>query len=247
MKGLGCMTESDIIQASTDSLNSTDIKAVQVKESDSRVNTVSFDTKQFRAPVNIKGKALFFNDVCRSVTNVTVKDAPYQMDDDSLISAFEEYSEVVRNRGCCGVVKDTKIQIGTRYLGLYDTNELILTVEDQDCKKEMVCRFSAMTGHIESRCKSHQELEDKEMYGEYYNDIREGRIDKPGGVKPDEGDRNRNKIEEKIATSTPDDPELIQNENKPNHTPILGDSNVRNYKPPQDSYIQGLRTCLLKA
>ena len=168
------MTESDIIQASTDSRNSTDIKAVQVKESDSRVTTVSFDTKQFWAPVNIKGKALFFNDVCRPVTNVTVKDAPYQMDDESLISAFEEYGEVMRNRGCRGVVKDTKIQTGTRYLGLYDTNELIptiITVEDQDCKKEMVCQFSAMTGHIESRCKSHQELEDKEMYGEYYNDI----------------------------------------------------------------------------
>ena len=46
------------------------------------------------------------------------------MDDDSLISAFDEYGEVVRKSVRRGAVKNTNIQTGTRYLGLYDANEI---------------------------------------------------------------------------------------------------------------------------
>ena len=95
-----------------------------------------------------------------------------------------------------------------------------------------------MPGHIESRCDSRQELEDKEKYGKYYNDIREGRMgylqtakktnggdNKPGGATPDEGDRNKNRVEEITANDTPDDtkeaPELKQNKKNKKISPFL--------------------------
>ena len=45
-KGFGRVTEGNVIKALTDSLHSTDIKAVQVTESDCRVTTRSIDAKQ---------------------------------------------------------------------------------------------------------------------------------------------------------------------------------------------------------
>ena len=103
---------------------------------------------------------MMFNDVCHSVTNVTVKDAPYEMNDDSLMSAFEKYGEVVRKSTRRGVVKGTSIQTGTRYLGRYDANEIIptiITVEDFELRvfcdnSRTECKHCSLKSYPHYKC-----------------------------------------------------------------------------------------------
>ena len=78
-------------------MNTSDIRAIQITEDSCRVTTASIAVKQQLAlsPLTIKDKVLTLSDVCRSVTNVTVKDAPYEMPDDEVIAALADYGNVV--------------------------------------------------------------------------------------------------------------------------------------------------------
>ena len=101
-------------------MNTSDIRAIQITEDSCRVTTASFAVKQQLAlsPLTIKDKVLTLSDVCGSVTNVTVKDAPYEMPDDEDISALADYGNVVEGSIRRGKVKQTNIKNGTRYLAL---------------------------------------------------------------------------------------------------------------------------------
>ena len=126
-RGLGRLTESEIVKILSVRVNTSDIRAIQTTEDSCRVTTASIAVKQQLAlpPLTIKDKVLTLSDVCRSVTNVTVKDAPYEMLDDEVIAALADYGNVVEGSIRRGKVKHTNIENGTRYLALDDAKKII--------------------------------------------------------------------------------------------------------------------------
>ena len=70
------------------------------------------------------------SDVCRSLTNVTVKDAPYEMPDDEVIAALglADYGNVVEGSIRRGKVKQTSIENGTTYLAWTTQRKLFLAI-----------------------------------------------------------------------------------------------------------------------
>ena len=60
-------------------------------------------------------------DVDKNVTNVTIKDAPYELDDLFLIEYLRQYGEVVEHSMKRGKVKGTDTETGTRYVQLVNS------------------------------------------------------------------------------------------------------------------------------
>ena len=103
-RGLGRLTESEI---QSKKVNTSDIRTIQITEDSCRVTTASIAVKQQLALslLTIKDKVLTLSDVCCSLTNVTVKDAPYEMPDDEVLAALADFGNVVEGSIRRGKVK----------------------------------------------------------------------------------------------------------------------------------------------
>ena len=98
---------------------------------------VSAKQRLISSTITIKNKELSLNDVDRSITHVTVKDAPYEMNDMVVTSALAAYAEVVKCSIRRGKVKDSEIETGTQYMSLYDAKDIVpstVTVGDFDLR-----------------------------------------------------------------------------------------------------------------
>ena len=161
-RGLGRLAENDVVTALTQRVKSKDIKAVQVTESACRVTMANVSAKQrlISSTITLKNKELSLNDVDRSITHVTVKDAPYEMNDMVVSSALAAYGEVVQGSIRRGKVKDGEIETGTRYMSLYDAKDIVpstVTVGDFDLRvfcdnNRTECKHCGLTSHPHYKC-----------------------------------------------------------------------------------------------
>ena len=100
------------------------------------------------------------SDVSRSSTKVTIKDAPYEMDDADVISKLRNFAEIVEGSMRRGKVRGTNIETGTRYLSLYDAVEVIpseiylgdLVLRVYCDNNRTKCKQCGLTSHPHSKC-----------------------------------------------------------------------------------------------
>ena len=123
-RGLGRLTESEIVKILSKKVKTSDIRAIQITEDSCRV-TIAVKQHLPLSPLTTKDKVLTLSDVCRSLTNVTVKDVPYEMPDNEVIAALADFGNVVEGSIRRGKVKQTNIKNGTRYLALDDAKKII--------------------------------------------------------------------------------------------------------------------------
>ena len=62
---------------------------------------------------------------CYRCHKVTIKDAPYEMDDADVEAKIRNFGEIVEGSMRRGKVRGTNVDTGTRYLSLYDAVEVI--------------------------------------------------------------------------------------------------------------------------
>ena len=161
-RGLGRLDENDVVTALTQRVKSKDIEAVQVTDSACRVTMANVSAKQrlISSTITIKNKKVSLNDVDRSITHVTVKDAPYEINDMVVTSALAAYGEVVQGSIRRGKVKDNEIETGTRYMFLYDAKDIVpstVTVGDFDLRvfcdnNRTECKHCGLTSHPHDKC-----------------------------------------------------------------------------------------------
>ena len=98
-------------------------------------------------------------DVDKIVTNVTIKDAPYELSDIFILQHMRTFVEVVEHSIRRGTIKGTGIETGTRYVQLVNCRKVIpvLTTFGRfkvrlflDNKTE--CKVCKDTGHPSFRC-----------------------------------------------------------------------------------------------
>ena len=75
--------------------------------------------------VTINDNEIVMSDVSRSTTKVTIKDAPYEMDDTDVKSKLRNFGEIVEGSMRRGKVRGTNVETGTRYVSLYDAVEVL--------------------------------------------------------------------------------------------------------------------------
>lgn len=66
--------------------------------------------------MNLRNMFIKLLDADKSIMNVTVKDAPVEMDDAAIVSVLQAYGALESGSVRRGTVKGTQIENGTRYL-----------------------------------------------------------------------------------------------------------------------------------
>ena len=202
------------------------VRAIQITEHTCYVTVASNDVKEeiIMNGLNIRGTYNNVYDVEKILTNVTIKDAPYELSDYFLIEHMRKYGDVVENSLRRGKIHGTEIETGTRYVQLTNCKEAIpiqtsfgrfklrIFLDNKtkcrtcgeighpffrcpqkeserkcfrckspshltkDCKNEVVCHYCSEKGHKKSECEEYIRSKDRELYGQYADEIREGRM-----------------------------------------------------------------------
>ncbi len=126
-KGCGKISEKDILEKIKETVDKKDIHAIQVTQDECRITLKTKETKMKlkHEGVNLSGRFICLVDCDKSITNVTIKDAPFEMDDIVISSALSTYGVVIQNSVKRGKIKGTEIETGTRYLSMTNVEEVI--------------------------------------------------------------------------------------------------------------------------
>ena len=89
--------------------------------------------------INIRGTYSSIYDFERVITNVTIKDAPYELSDNHIIYHMKMFGKVIEHSVRRGKIIGTDIETGTRYLQMVNVEETIPIKVNLDT---LMCAFS---------------------------------------------------------------------------------------------------------
>lgn len=121
-KYINRLKHEDVVKALSDMSDNIieHISAIQITEKRCIISVSDEETKQniLLSGLSLQGKHVSLSDVDNIFTNVTIKDAPFEMADSVLISQLSQFGEVVHGSFSRGKIKNTNIENGTRYVKL---------------------------------------------------------------------------------------------------------------------------------
>ena len=151
----------EILESLEESLNVSDVKAIQITESSCFITLVGRDAKESLLSSGINVRDVFSDvyDVEQIITNVTIKDAPFELSDAYILHHMNTFGDVVEKSLRRGKIKGTDIETGTRYLQMVNVKEVLPTSVNMGRFKVRVfsdnkteCRICKEVGHRFYRC-----------------------------------------------------------------------------------------------
>ena len=151
----------EILEGLEEILHKSEVKAIQVTETTCFVTVATREAKEtlLSSGLNIREMFNSVYDVEQVITNVTIKDAPFELSDGFILHHMKQYGDVIENSLKRGTIKGTDIETGTRYVQMANVRNVLPTVADlgrfkvriySDNKTE--CRICKETGHPFFRC-----------------------------------------------------------------------------------------------
>jgi hypothetical protein len=94
------------------------VGSVQFTETDCIISVKDLNTKEklISGGITLKNRSVNFLDVEKTVTNVTIKDAPCEVSDCYIATQMMKYGEVIPGSVRRGYIKGTNVDNGSRYL-----------------------------------------------------------------------------------------------------------------------------------
>ena len=141
------------------------VKAIQITESTCFVSLKNQEAKEslIIGGVNIRDTYNNVFDVEKIVTNVTIKDAPYELDDRFLIEYLRQYGEVVENSMKRGKVRGSDIETDIRYVQIVNCRIIPIITTFGRFKVRLFsdntteCKFCGEVSHPYYRCPDRDE------------------------------------------------------------------------------------------
>ena len=171
MNGVSKITDKDVLERIKDIVDKKDIEAIQVTLEECRVTLKTTDSKLKlkHTGINIAGRYISMVDSDKTVTNVTVKDAPVEMDDIAITSALSAHGEIVQSSIKRGKIKGTEIETGTRYLAMTNVEDVIpidMTIGSFNVRvycdnNRTRCIHCTLTTHPSYKCPAKPKFEKK--------------------------------------------------------------------------------------
>ena len=204
------------------------INSIQLTEKDCIVslkNEIAKD-RLVSKEISLRDRSVYFLETDNTITNVTVKDAPFEVNDCYIATQMMKYGKVVPGSVKRGYIRGTDIENGSRYLQIincvptlpnrtmfgrfevrifadnnrtpcvyckltshpsYQCSERPVQFQRtcyncqepghiaKFCKNNSKCSFCKNEGHTRDNCEDFQREKDRKAFGEYANDIFEGR------------------------------------------------------------------------
>lgn len=126
-KRLQGLTNREVLASLEEVLDRGSIKGIQLTTSECLITLTTNEVKR-KVLINglvLRERQIQLVDVDRSLTTVTIKDAPIELSDQYIATCMEKYGKVVSGTLKRGTIKGTDIETGTRYIQLIDA---ILTI-----------------------------------------------------------------------------------------------------------------------
>ena len=94
------------------------VGSVQMTEKDCIISLKDLNAKEklITEGISLRDRTVQFLDVEKTITNVTIKDAPYELDNCYIATQMLKYGEVIPGSVRRGYIKDTHVENGSRYL-----------------------------------------------------------------------------------------------------------------------------------
>lgn len=165
MRNIDKLNESEVAEGLKAAIDLKEVKAIQLTFKECRVTLTSMEAKQKlkAAGLNVRNMYYRVQDADKPVMNVTVKDAPFEMDDVVIATALARFGSVVQGSIKRGTVRGTEIQNGTRYLHMINIQEdiprqiqigrfQIRVICDRNIKAVRKCFRCYSTEHLVGEC-----------------------------------------------------------------------------------------------
>ena len=111
------ITHEDILSGVEKKVELDNVGSVQFTETDNNFSEgIEYEGKINIRWNNTKNRSVNFLDVEKTITNVTIKDAPYEVSDCYIATQMMKYGEVIPGSVRRGHIKGTHIENGSRYL-----------------------------------------------------------------------------------------------------------------------------------
>lgn len=112
------ITHKDILDELEKHINLENVSAVQITETNCIVTLKDETTKNdlISKELSFKDRSVFFVEVDKTITNVTIKDAPFECDNCYIATQMLKFGKVIPGSVKRGYIKGTTIENGSRYL-----------------------------------------------------------------------------------------------------------------------------------
>merc|ERR1712074_188988 len=131
-KFLKRLSHEDVISALEGIITTETIKAIQITEKECIITVSNEQTKTqlIIADIHIQNRIVNITDVEDIITNVTIKDAPFEMPNSTILAQMSNYGDIISGSLTRGKIKGTEIENGTRYLKIINCVQILpLTAE----------------------------------------------------------------------------------------------------------------------
>ncbi|CAG2194773.1 CNBP [Mytilus edulis] len=117
-RGFKGITHDEIIKELEQQIKLESVKSIQLTEKSCVVTLSDIDAKErlVQCDLTIKNRSVKFTDVDNTITNITIKDLPYELNDCYVATQMLQYGKVVPGSVKRGYIRGKNIENGSRYI-----------------------------------------------------------------------------------------------------------------------------------
>jgi hypothetical protein len=170
------VSHDEILESIKEKVDISNIKAIQITERECIISLANEDAKVtiMVGGLRVQNRNVSVTEVNKIITNVTLKDAPYEMSDDLLIQRMNEFGDVVEGSLTRGKIKNTNIENGTRYMKILDCAPILppdidigqFKIRLYADNNRTACKICGNTDHPYFKCPNKSSDQRSAMYSE---------------------------------------------------------------------------------
>ena len=173
-KFLKRLSHEEVIYALDGIITTSNIRAIQITEKECiiTVNSAQTKTNLIIADIRIQNRIVNITDVEKIITNVTIKDAPFEMPNSTVLAQLSQYGDIIAGSISRAKIKGTDIENGTRYVKVINCVPVLpLSVEIGRFTLRMFadnnrtpCKHCGITSHPYFKCPNNKRSTKQNLY-----------------------------------------------------------------------------------
>ncbi|CAG2211281.1 CNBP [Mytilus edulis] len=126
-KGFKGIKHDEILTEISKQIHINNVGSIQITEKECIVSLKDVESKDTLVVngITLRNRSVNFLDVEKSITHVTIKDAPYELDDRYIVAQMIRFGQIVPGSVKRGYIKGTEIENGARYIDILNCDPVL--------------------------------------------------------------------------------------------------------------------------